>query len=254
VRRAVEHHWPSLLVGAACAGLAASNIVSIAGPVLALGACLSLAAVALLTERARVIAIGAALVVAGLWWGGLRLDAMASTALADEMGESAAAELVVVGPARTTAWAVRVQAEVTRFGDSRIRERVLLVLPVGRSPPRGAILETVVRIAEPREPEGGFDERAWLASLDRFGIISPRAVLLTHSTLAQNLAIPFTLEIEPVPVPGPKPGDGVVQPGPFPQPIPGPEPGPGIIRAPFPWVLLLPERTVNIGGSGLIVR
>ena len=163
MRRAVEHHWPSLLVGAACAGLAASNIVSIAGPVLALGACLSLAAVALLTERARVVAIGAALVVAGLWWGALRLDAMASTALADEMGESAAAELVVVGPARTTAWAVRVQAEVTRFGDSRIRERVLLVLPVGRSPPRGAILEAVVRIAEPREPEGGFDERAWLA-------------------------------------------------------------------------------------------
>jgi competence protein ComEC len=41
---------------------------------------------------------------------------------------------------------------------------VLLVLPVGRSPPRGAILETVVRVAEPREADGGgFDERAWLA-------------------------------------------------------------------------------------------
>ena len=63
-----------------------------------------------------------------------------------------------------------------------------------------------------------------------------------------------SFEIEPVPVPGPKPGDGVIQPVPSPQPIPGPEPGPGIIRAPFPWVLLLPERTVNIGGSGLIVR
>jgi branched-chain amino acid transport system ATP-binding protein len=45
------------------------------------------------------------------------------------------------------------------------------------------------------------DERAWLASLDRFGIVSPRAVLLSASTLAQNLAIPFTLEIEPVPAP-----------------------------------------------------
>ena len=44
------------------------------------------------------------------------------------------------------------------------------------------------------------DEQAWLASLDRFGIISPRAVLLTHSTLAQNLAIPFTLAtVTPVP-------------------------------------------------------
>jgi ABC-type transporter Mla maintaining outer membrane lipid asymmetry ATPase subunit MlaF len=39
----------------------------------------------------------------------------------------------------------------------------------------------------------------WLESLDRFGIVSPRAVLLEGSTLLQNLAIPFTLDIEPVP-------------------------------------------------------
>ena len=39
----------------------------------------------------------------------------------------------------------------------------------------------------------------WLASLDRFGIVSPRAVLIEGATLLQNLAIPFTLEIEPVP-------------------------------------------------------
>jgi len=163
VRRVVEQRWPSLLVGAACAGLAASNIVSVAGAILVLAAGLALSAAALLTDGARVVAIAAVLVVAGLWWGGLRLDAMASSALAAEIGESAPAELVVIGPARTTSWAVRVQAEVRRFGDTRLRERVLLLLPVGRSPPRGAILETVVRISEPREPEGGFDERAWLA-------------------------------------------------------------------------------------------
>lgn len=38
----------------------------------------------------------------------------------------------------------------------------------------------------------------WLASLDRFGIMSDRAVLLEGSTLAQNLAVPFTLDIDPV--------------------------------------------------------
>jgi ABC-type sulfate/molybdate transport systems ATPase subunit len=38
----------------------------------------------------------------------------------------------------------------------------------------------------------------WLASLDRFGIMSDRAVLLEGSTLAQNLAMPFTLEIDPI--------------------------------------------------------
>lgn len=39
----------------------------------------------------------------------------------------------------------------------------------------------------------------WLASLDRFGIVTPRAVMLEGSTLQQNLALPFTLQIDPVP-------------------------------------------------------
>jgi simple sugar transport system ATP-binding protein len=43
------------------------------------------------------------------------------------------------------------------------------------------------------------DGDAWLDLLERFGIVSPRAVLLEGSTLQQNLAMPFTLEIEPVP-------------------------------------------------------
>ena len=45
------------------------------------------------------------------------------------------------------------------------------------------------------------DGDAWLASLDRVGIVSPRAVLLEGSTLQQNLALPFTLELDPVPPP-----------------------------------------------------
>jgi ABC-type transporter Mla maintaining outer membrane lipid asymmetry ATPase subunit MlaF len=42
------------------------------------------------------------------------------------------------------------------------------------------------------------DGEEWLASLDRFGIVSPRAVLLDSATLLQNLAMPITLDIEPV--------------------------------------------------------
>jgi ABC-type transporter Mla maintaining outer membrane lipid asymmetry ATPase subunit MlaF len=42
------------------------------------------------------------------------------------------------------------------------------------------------------------DGEAWLEWLDRFGIVSPRAVLLDAATLLQNLAMPITLEIEPV--------------------------------------------------------
>ena len=43
------------------------------------------------------------------------------------------------------------------------------------------------------------DSDAWLASLDRFGILSARAVLLDELTVEQNLAMPFTLELDPIP-------------------------------------------------------
>src|SRR3954470_17333565 len=39
----------------------------------------------------------------------------------------------------------------------------------------------------------------WLAWLDRFGIVSPRAVLLDGASLLQNLAMPLTLQIDPIP-------------------------------------------------------
>jgi ABC-type lipoprotein export system ATPase subunit len=39
----------------------------------------------------------------------------------------------------------------------------------------------------------------WLASLDRFGIVSHRAVLLEGVTVAQNIALSFSLSIEPIP-------------------------------------------------------
>jgi ABC-type lipoprotein export system ATPase subunit len=43
------------------------------------------------------------------------------------------------------------------------------------------------------------DGDEWLASLDRFGIISPRGVLLESATIEQNIGMVFTLEIDPVP-------------------------------------------------------
>jgi ABC-type transporter Mla maintaining outer membrane lipid asymmetry ATPase subunit MlaF len=42
-------------------------------------------------------------------------------------------------------------------------------------------------------------DTAWLHSLDRFGLVSARAVLLDQSTVAQNLALPLTLSIDPMP-------------------------------------------------------
>lgn len=43
------------------------------------------------------------------------------------------------------------------------------------------------------------DSADWLALVDRFGIVSPRAVLLGGLSVIQNLSMPFTLEIEPPP-------------------------------------------------------
>jgi ABC-type polar amino acid transport system ATPase subunit len=43
------------------------------------------------------------------------------------------------------------------------------------------------------------DSADWLSTVDRFGIVSDRAVLLDQLTVVQNLAMPFTLAIEPPP-------------------------------------------------------
>ena len=43
------------------------------------------------------------------------------------------------------------------------------------------------------------DSADWLATIDRFGIVTDRAVLLDQLTVVQNLAMPFTLDVEPPP-------------------------------------------------------
>jgi ABC-type lipoprotein export system ATPase subunit len=44
------------------------------------------------------------------------------------------------------------------------------------------------------------DGDEWLASLNRFGIVSPRAVLLEAATVLQNLVMPLTLAIDEIPL------------------------------------------------------
>ena len=159
----VELHWPALLVGSVCVGLGLA--IWIAVP-LAVVAVLSLAAVAgsaTLDGPARLAALGVALALVGLGWGSLRMDALRRSVLASSVGESGVAELVTVAPARSSPYSIRVLALVRAFRRERLSERVLVVLPVGRSPPRGAVIEATVRVAEPRPEQDGFDERAWLA-------------------------------------------------------------------------------------------
>lgn len=42
-------------------------------------------------------------------------------------------------------------------------------------------------------------DTAWLESLDQFGLVTERAVLLEKLTIADNLALPITLAIDPIP-------------------------------------------------------
>ena len=160
-----QRFWPTLVIAAACAGLAVANGPRAPAAVLALVAAAAVGAV-VARGRGRPALWLAALLLAGWWLGSARLDALDRSLLAAKIDETAAAEAVVTGPARHTDFAIRVPAEVRRFDDLLVRERVLLELPLGRSPPQGAVLSLRARAVAPRGPEGagsGFDERGWLA-------------------------------------------------------------------------------------------
>jgi competence protein ComEC len=164
IGRALELRWPTALVLAACAGLAASNWLR--PPVEALGLVTATAvvvALAVLSSGPRLGALMLILGLAGLAWGGLRLAALEESALERSFGETVRARVVVTGPARRSPFAIRLPAEVRSFDGIPLRERVLLELPPGRAPPQGSILELWARPEAPRGPETGFDERGWLA-------------------------------------------------------------------------------------------
>jgi len=158
---AIARWWPSLLVGAVCLGLALANAV--AAPVVVVVAALGALAAAAGLPPLRAPALAVALLVAGWWWGSVRLDALDRSVLAAEIGYSGAADVVVTSPPRRTEFAVRVFGEIRSYRGVPLRERVLLRLPVGRSPPQGAVVALRVRVEAPRPARDGFDERAWLA-------------------------------------------------------------------------------------------
>jgi len=120
------------------------------------------AAAALAEPRARLVALAAALLVAGTWWGSVRLDALDHSVLEHEIGRGGPALLEVTGPSRRSPFDVRVPVRVLRFGAESPGERARLDLPAGRAPPQGALLHAIVEIQEPRPEENGFDEAGYL--------------------------------------------------------------------------------------------
>ena len=161
--RLLETGWPALLVWSACAGIAVSTWVRPPPTVDAGLGAIAVAGALVSRDLRRLALTAAALALLGLWWGTLRNDALERSVLAERLGRTAPARVVVTGPVSRTAFAVRTPAEVVRFGGTSIRERVLLELPPERAPPQGAVLELRARPVAPRRPETGFDERGWLA-------------------------------------------------------------------------------------------
>ncbi len=149
-----------VLLAALCCGIAAANAIRI-GREAAL-----LAVVAGVTSlgapRVRFVLLAVGLALGGLWVGSVRLAAIDRSPLSAELGHIDRATVVVTGPARRSLFTLRLPARIERFGAQRIREPVLLELPLGRAPPQGAVLELTATLVAPRGPDGGFDERTWL--------------------------------------------------------------------------------------------
>jgi competence protein ComEC len=159
----VTRRYPHVLAGSLCGGLALAvplRLSSFALPLIAV-ALLLIAAGAEETLRLPLVAF--ALVVAGCWWGSIRLDALGASVLRPHVGEAEQSLVVMTGPPRKGRFGIRAPGQVRRFGALHVREAVQLELPLGRSPPQGAVLEALGQLALPKGPSHGFDERAWLA-------------------------------------------------------------------------------------------
>jgi ABC-type transporter Mla maintaining outer membrane lipid asymmetry ATPase subunit MlaF len=80
------------------------------------------------------------------------------------------------------------------IGFDRPAAEVFVNLITGASLPETG---EVITLGRPTQELADGDE--WLTFVERFGIVSDRVVLLEAMTVAQNLALPFDLQLDPIP-------------------------------------------------------
>ncbi len=151
-----------LLAASLAAGLALANLgrvhdVGLAGALVA-----AVAVVAAGQPHLRFALMAALLCGLGWWWASIRLDALDRSPLLGEVGRAGRATIVVTAPPTEGQYELRVQGTARTFEGARVDEPVQLELPLGRSPPQGAILDALVVVKLPPGPVHGFDERTWL--------------------------------------------------------------------------------------------
>ena len=97
-------------------------------------------------------------------------------------------------PLRIAKLRVAAGEHVAILGFDQVAAEVFINLATGATLPDAGQVSVLGR------PTSAISDSAdWLATVDRFGIVSARAVLLDQLTVIQNLAMPFTLDIEPPP-------------------------------------------------------
>ena len=158
----LDRFAPHVLAAALCGGLAAANAIQAGSWLLIAAMTAVVLSVAVDDDRRRLAALAVALALGGLWWGSVRLDALDRSVLAPRTGEVGPSLLEITGPARRTPFRLRVPAKVREFRRRVVSEAVLLELPLGRAPPQGALIESVIELRPPRGPSDGFDERGLL--------------------------------------------------------------------------------------------
>ncbi len=151
-----------LLAGSLCGGLAFANVsrwheVAIAGSLL-----VAVAVAAADAPATRLALTAALLVCLGWWWASVRLDALDRSPMLGEVGRAGRALVVVIAPPTHGRFNLRAQGMISRFEGLPVHERVQLELPLGRSPPQGAVIDALAVVKLPRGPNRGFDERTWL--------------------------------------------------------------------------------------------
>ena len=154
---------PHAFVGVLCVGFAVANLGRPA-PLDALVAAGLLAAIGLAAggTPARSALLAAAVVALAWGWGGFRLAQLDQSVFAARIGTAEQAVVEVEEPPRPGSFDQRMKALVLRWGALRPHEPVELELPLGRSPPQGAILRLVGELRAPSGPSNGFDEAKWL--------------------------------------------------------------------------------------------
>ncbi len=96
-------------------------------------------------------------------------------------------------PLRINNFTLREHERVVLSGLPGVMGEALMNLIIGASlPDEGEVIVFGTNTRDIRT------DTEWLKSLDRFGLVSDRAVLLDQSTIAQNLALPVTLAIDPM--------------------------------------------------------